>query len=562
MLAAAGTVAATPVPAPVVESPAVRQIFGAETPARDGALLVSDIYLPSTPGPHPVVLFRSPYQRNEDITDRASLVKLAHRYAHAGIGFVHQDTRGRGDSGGAHDFFASDGRDGFDTIEWIARQPWSNGQVAMLGGSYRATVQWLAARERPPHLTCLLSQAPGGEWFQTVPYNGGAFQMEWSLSYLNLTSGRLNNGVSASLTDWDKVFAYRPLIDQDLVMGRRLEDRRTFLAHPTHDEFWQRLDISEQDFAAITLPVLHISGWFDSQLPTATSYWNSMQAHSPARASQYLLIGPWVHAETRSGGSEKLGDLARGPGSIVDIDALSLRWFNACFKGTTASFDLPRARVFLTGANVWRDLPAYPDLKAKAQSIYLRAGNRLDWRKPGSEAPDTFAFDPRDTEAAPPPMRFRAAPTRADTLVYTTQPMLKPLAILGAVDIELHAATSARDTDFAAVLYDVDSQGRALPLVFKTAVLRTRYRQGFDRQVLMTPGRPEVLTLKLFDAGHVVLPGHALRIEVSSHAPGTNPNQGSGKDIATDMEWHTADQTIFHDSRHASRIILPVISWP
>jgi hypothetical protein len=147
-------------------------------------------------------------------------------------------------------------------------------------------------------------------------------------------------------------------------------------------------------------------------------------------------------------------------------------------------------------------------------------------------------------------------------LVYATDPMTKPLAVLGPVDIELHAATSVPDTDFAAVLYDVDPQGRALPIVFKTAVLRTRYRQGFDRQVMMTPGRPERLTLKLFDAGHVFLPGHRLRIEVSSHAPGTNPNQGSGQDIATDMSWNTADQTLFHDGRHPSRIILPVIPWP
>lgn len=557
---------------PEVPALDVRQMFGVATPMRDGVSLVSDIYLPGSPGRHPVVLFRSPYQRNEDINDKESMVKLARRFAAQGIGFVHQDTRGRGDSDGRHEFFFTEGADGYDTIEWIAKQPWSNGQVAMLGGSYRGSVQWLAAREHPPHLTCLFSQSPGATWFNAVPFTGGAFQMEWSLTYLNLTSGRLNNGVAASKSEWDKIYRYRPLIDQDRLMGRELPDRRAMLQHPTLDAYWRRIMLTPADYASIRVPAIHVTGWYDGQLPDSFSVWNGMQTNSPARASQYLLVGPWVHAETRSGGSATLGDRDRGAQSVVDIDALSLRWFKACFAGTTAQFDAPRARVFLTGVNQWRDVPAYPDPAAQVQSWYLHSagdavatsggGGTLSTARPGGETPDTYIFDPRDLAPRGKPMSFKQKePPRADQLVYQTAALAAPLAVLGPIKLTLIAATSARDTDFAAVLYDVDPQGRALPVTTKTAILRARYREGFDRQVMMEPGKPATLELKFFDVGHVFLPGHRVRIDVSSYAPGINPNQNTGADIATDTEWRSARQTVFHDAARASRLELPVIPW-
>ena len=561
---------------PAAPLPKVRQMLGVRTPMRDGVHLVSDIWLPQGEGRYPVVLIRTPYERSGDYYVPDRILKLAHAWAAHGIGVVNQDVRGRGDSEGTFEFFHPEGRDGHDTIEWIARQPWSNGQVAMSDGSYKGTVQWLAAKELPPHLTCLFSQAPAADFFNEIPYTGGILNSAWTFGDWPVrTSGRISQNVVAdSKLDLDAVLAHRPLITADLVKGRELPVARKFLSHPTLDDWWKPIYYTQEDFSRVTVPAFHISGWFDGQLRGNGVYWRGMRTHSPGRDRQFLMLGPWNHGETRSGGTDRIGEVERGKASVVDIDALQLKWFKACFAGTTDKFDWPRARVFMTGANRWMDFTDFTPPEAVERRLYLRSegtanqtrgGGQLAWAPARRAGSDSYTFDP--LAPAPRPIRVGevakpdAATARDDVLVYTTDPLEAPLAVAGLVTLELHAATSARDTDFVAHLYDVDPAGNARRVIGKMAALRARYREGFDRQVLMRPGVPARLELPFYDVGHVFLPGHRVRIEIASTAPGMHPNPNTGNDVATDTQYAIAQQTILSGTKHPSALRLSVIPW-
>src|SRR2546425_647660 len=186
----------------------VRSQFGVMTPLRDGVKLAADMWLPEAPGKYPVILIRTPYLKTMEMLKVPELGKY---FASRGYVFVVQDTRGRGDSEGQFDFFFPEGPDGYDTIEWLAAQPWSNGKVGMMGVSYLGTVQWLAAREHPPHLVCIAPTAPAGRYLEELPYQGGAFGHRWALNWLNGTSGRTQQGNTEGI-DWEKVLAHRPLL--------------------------------------------------------------------------------------------------------------------------------------------------------------------------------------------------------------------------------------------------------------------------------------------------------------------------------------------------------------
>ena len=546
----------------------VRQRFGISTPMRDGVELVSDLWLPGEEGRYPTVLVRTPY-----LKAKARWVTLGHAFARKGYAFIVQDGRGRGDSQGEFGFFFTDAEDGYDTIDWIAQQGWSNGRVGMMGGSYRATVQWLAAREGARNLTCMFPQAAAARYFDEIPYTGGAFRMEWAIGWINGTSGRIGQNENLVLTDRDAVFAHRPLITMDSVMGRVMPLYRDFLRHSTEDPYWDRILFDDEDFQGIDIPALTVTGWFDADQPGAFHYWRGMRGHSPGADKQYLLAGPWDHGETRTGGTARIGELDR-PGSVVDIDGLAMEWFDWCLKGDGAGdFDFPRARVYLTGANEWLELEDYPPPGVEERRLYLHSEGSansifgdgiLSWDAPGDEEADSYTYDPRHPVPSGPAgdgEDQRAVQRRDDVLVYTSDVLTEPLTVLGKVFVTVHAATDAADTDFTAKLTDVYPDGRAVKLAVNPAgVIRARYRLGRDQEVLVEPGTPHRYEIELFDLGHTFLPGHRARIEVSSSAsPFVNPNQNTGNAVATDMVWRTAHQTIYHDRERPSFVRLPVL---
>ena len=540
--------------------------FGISIPMRDGIRLVADLYLPDSVGRFPAILLRTPYVK----TPQFRRYKLA-AYVQRGYAVVLQDTRGRGDSEGEFDFYFPEGKDGYDTIEWIAKQPWSNGRVAMDGGSYLGTVQWLAARERPPSLACIAPTAPSGRIFDEIPYLGGAFRMEWAIPWLNSVAGRVPQGDLVELVKWSEVMHHRPLETMDAAFGRPMRLYREFLEHSTFDEYWQRIQLSPQDFSRIDIPVMTVTGWFDGDQPGALYYWDGLEQHAPQKNQHSLIIGPWTHAMTYLGGARKVNEYEVAQESILDIQSLRLAFYDRCLKGNSTAPAGPRVRVYVTGANRWIEADRYPLPETEIRSLYLHSGGgansvtgngTLSWTTPNQEPADTFTYDPRN----PVPSRgitldHRVIEARPDVLVYTSEELTDPIEIVGRVFVKLVASSDATDTDFTAKLLDVHPDGRAVLLgPSEVGVRRARYRNGYQKPEPLTPGKAEEFTIELFDIGHRILPGHRIRLEISSSAtPYIAPNSNTGLPVATDTTWRIARQTIYHDRRRPSRVLLPVL---
>ena len=547
--------------------------FGVAMKARDGVTLVSDIWLPADTGHWPTVLIRSPYQKT---FFGGTLARHARIFAGKGYVTVVQDVRGRGDSGGEFDFFFQEGRDGYDAVEWIAKQPWSNGRVGMMGVSYLGTVQWLAAREKPPHLVAIVPTAAGGQWGEELPYNGGALLQEFSLTWLNDVSGNASQGANAAGVDWAKVYAHRPMLTADSVLGRRMRLYREWVQHPTLDGYWKRLLFTEADFKALNIPTLTVTGLWDGDQPGALFYWRGMQAHSPARDRQWLILGPWNHVETYLGGKGKIGGMETGEASKIDNLAEHLAFFDAFLKQDGSTYERPKARVFVTGSNRWRELPAYPVPGAESRRLYFHSGGRantrsgdgsLSWTAPGDEPGDSYAYDPRnpipisETELEGAGNGTRSNDDRQDMLVYVSDPLTAPLEVIGKVHVNLIASSDGRDTDFTAVLVDLGPDGTMYRLgPHPVGVRRARFRKSLEREVSLTPGVADTIPINLFDVAHTFLPGHRIRIEISSSAaPHIAPNSNTGLPIATDTTFRVAQNTVYHDRIRASHVVLPVV---
>ena len=548
----------------------VRADYGVMIPLRDGVRLASDVWRPEAPGKYPVLLTRTPYQRTEH-----KLVRWARYFAERGYAVVVQDTRGRGDSEGSFEFFAGDGKDGYDVIEWLAQQPWSNGRIGMFGLSYLGTVQWLAAKERPPHLVCIAPTAPGGRWFDELPYLGGAFAQAWAVGWTAGVAGRLQQSANLEGTDWDRVLAHRPLLTADSVLGRVNPVYRSWLTHPTAGPFWSRMEFTAQDFAAIDIPTLTTTGWYDADQPGSLFYWRGVMKHARDRSKHFLMVGPWEHEQTFQGATTKVGLNEFSPESVVDNKAIHTAFFDWCLKRSVADFAVPRAQVYVTGANVWRTFDQYPPAASAPTRFYLASGGRANTRNgdgrlasgsPADTPPDRFTYDPK--KPVPASMADQAIDRqklqdREDVLVYTTDELREPVEIIGKVTVELHAATDARDTDFTAILSDVGPDGRAIQLGPRVAIRRGRYRNGYAKEELLTPGKVETFPIELFDIAHQFKPGHRIRLELSSSAaPYYNPNQNTGNAVATDTMWRVARQVIHHDKARPSSITLPIMPRP
>jgi putative CocE/NonD family hydrolase len=507
-----------------------------------------------------------------------AMLEVAERGAYwAGKGyvFVVQDVRGRGDSEGTFDFFFQEEKDGFDTIEWLARQPFSNGRVAMMGVSYLGTVQWLAAKAHPPALKCIAPTAPAGRYLEELPFVGGAFMHQWALSWINGVSGRMDQGANAAGVDWDEVLAHRPLLSADSVMGREMRLYNEFLANPLMTDYWKRIQFSDDDFRRIDIPTLTVTGWFDGDQPGALGYWRGLEAHAPDKAKHFLVAGPWDHGQTFLGGATRIGDMTLSPESVIDNAALHLAFFDWCLKQSSPRFDQPRVKVYVTGANVWREFESYSPSAVEMRSLYLSSGGRanslagdgkLTWNEPAAEPPDRFTYDPKH----PVPSSLggasyaydrRPIERRDDVLVFTSEVLTDPVEVIGNIQVLLQAASDARDTDFTAAITDVYPDGRSVILGPTVGIRRGRYRNGPAREELLTPGKVETFPIELYDIAHRFEPGHRIRIEISSSsAPHFNPNQNTGNPVATDTEWRVARQTVYHDRGRPSSIRLPVLS--
>jgi putative CocE/NonD family hydrolase len=539
-------------------------------PMRDGVELITRLLLPEGDGPWPLLLARNPY--NWNFPDTWIHEPDYHGYAERGYAVALQAVRGQIDSPGEFQFFFGDGEDGYDAIEWLAVQPWCTGRVGMLGGSYLATVQWLAAREHPPHLVCIFPISPAGRLPDEVVYQGGAVMPTY------LTFGNFAGPYGDPEDETRILIHHRPLTDLDRALGRELPLLQQFLEHPTLDDYWRRLRFTPADYAGIELPSFMLAGWFDEDLIGTLEYWAGMNAHTGGEVERHLIIGPWTHNPIWTGGSASLGDLEFGEHARIDTRRLHLDFFDRHLRDLDRPVP-PEVRVFVSGVNEWRDLPAYPPLDAETRHLYLHSDGgantlhgdgRLSDQRPGAQPADRYLFDPEN------PVRPAAGEQgissgrgtdqryleeRDDVLVYTTDPLDEPVEALGPAFVELHAATDGRDTDFTARLLDVHPDGRALQLGpwAGGGIVRARYRNGGVEEELLTPGEVYEYRIDLRHFGHRFLAGHRIRLEISSsYAPMFRPNPNTGDPIATDTEVRVAEQTIHHSAGASSALVLSV----
>lgn len=569
-----------------------RLLEAVEARTRDGVALMGDVFLPAAEGRYPVILELTPYGRGVDgINYRGD----APYWTSRGYAFALFDARGQGASGGTFEFML-DGPDAADVIAWLADQSWSSGAVGMIGSSYTGSNQWLAAREQPLALRCLTPAAAWHDPFAVVPYNGGAFVSRHALTWPALLSdSRVDR---TRQPDYQALLSHRPLQTADeATYGRSLRLFRQWIANGTDDDYWRARTLQAEDFARIRIPTLAFTGYFDELHAGTIANYQAMRQRSPNPDRQYLVIGPWEHATVVDGGldyrnryapARAVRNLDLPDRAFLDSKEIYGRFFDWCLKDG-AAFEQPSARVYVTGSNRWLDLPSYPPPTVVPRALYLhsagkangRSGDgRLSWERPSlARASSQYVFDPLDpgawrptragtlTDAAPPrePVDLGAELDRADVLVFVTEPLQASLTVVGNVRLVLHAATDGRDTDWAARLEDVAPDGTAIRHgVGPAAMLRARYRQGFTREVLLTPGESYEYTLDFHDLGHTFLAGHRIRLSVSSAAyPWVHPNPNTGNPIETDTATpRQARQTIFHEAVRASHLLLPVLPEP
>jgi putative CocE/NonD family hydrolase len=550
---------------------------GVRVKMRDGVSLVADIYRPVSDEKFPVLLERTPYNRTGE-------AGTANNLASHGYIVVLQDTRGRFESGGDFYPFRNESADGFDTVEWAAKLDQSNGKVGMFGGSYVGATQMLAAMAVPPHLVSIFPYVTASEYYDGWTYQNGALMQWFSSSWtsgLTIDTLRRQTEFAQAPKEWVKNL---PLQDYALIKTPQPSALapyfRDWLSHERDDAYWQPWRVSDH-YPQMTVMGLHGGGWHDLFLKGSIKNFTGLQqqaATAEARAGQRLIVGPWAHAPTS--GEGKIGDVVFGKAAVLDHTATALKWFDYSIKGLKNEYASGApVRLFIMGDNVWRDEQEFPLARTRYTKFYLHstkgansvAGDGgLSLAVPATEKADEFEYDPQNPvptiggrlccgQAMPPgPADQRPNESRPDVLVFSTPPLTEDTEVTGFITLELYASTSAVDTDFTALLVDVDESGYARFLT--DGIVRARYRESTKNAMEVVPGKIYKYTIDLWATANVFKRGHRIRLYVSSsNFPRFNRNLNTGEDIMTSTRSVRAHQTIYHDREHSSALILPLI---
>jgi uncharacterized protein len=553
---------------------------------RDGVTLRADIYRPVGDSKVPVLLQRTPY--NKEGGD-----DFARRAVARGFMVVIQDVRGRYTSEGEWYPFKHEMDDGFDTVEWAAGLPSSNGKVGMFGGSYVGATQMLAAVSHPPHLAGICPVVTASNYHENWTYQGGTFEQWFNQSWTSgLAQDTLNRTIrhNTNALVGDSVLPLQkyPLFNMQVSADAEKLTRQLapyyldWLNHPLYDDYWKQWSIQEQ-YASIQVPALTIAAWYDIFQGGSLRNYLGMKEHAgndAARKGQRLLVTIGGHA----GNGRHIGEVDFGEGAKeYSENDLTLEWYDYLFQGKQNEFadGTKPVRIFVMGKNEWRDEEAWPLKRAKETRYLLESGGKansdsgdgtLSTNAAGSVNADGYVYDPANPvpttggplccdgqHLAAGPRDQKEVEARPDVLVYSTEPLADDVEVTGPVMLDLFAKTSAADTDFTAKLVDVGPDGTAINLT--EGILRARYREstkGAPKPI--TPGQVYEYKIDMWSTSDVFLKGHRIRLEVSSsNFPRFDRNLNTGKDDATDGEMVKATNTVLHDSAHPSALILPVV---
>ena len=551
-------------------------------PMRDGVILYADVYRPAEQGEYPVLVSRTPYSTERYPSAYASAVYFSRR----GYVFVYQDTRGRHESEGKWEPFRDDIEDGYDTVEWAAAQPWSNGKVGMYGGSYSGHVQWRAAMAKPPHLVTIFPRVASTSLYHDwITLNGGwrlSFNFGWGAvrqeSRIMQNVGPHTMASGPEGISYDEVLWHLPLHEMQELVGRDAQFYRDWMAHPDYDDYWKEINV-EEVFDEIAIPAHTFGGWFDifSQ-GTLRGYVGVSHegANETARNGSQMIVGPWGH-----GASRETGDLDFGEDAYVDERAVGLRWFDYWLKGIDNGLaDEPPVKLFLMGKNVWRFENEYPLARTQYKKMYfhsqgsansVRGDGRLSWSDPSTESEaDRYIYDPDNpvpslggnnccgTPTPTGPRDQRPVEGRHDVLIYTSEFLDETIEVTGPVRVVLYASSDAVDTDFVAKLVDVYPDGRSINVA--EGIVRARYRESLSEPRPLEPGAVSRFEIDLVGTSNAFLTGHRIRVHItSSHFPQFDRNPNTGEPFGTSAKVKVARQSVYHSSTHPSHIVLPVI---
>ena len=533
---------------------------------RDGTKLFADVYRPRASGTFPVLLSRTPYDAQANM--ETGVLAASHGYI-----AVLQDVRGRYRSEGDFYPFVHESEDGYDSVEWAAALPGSNGRVGLFGASYVGATTLLAAVARPPHLAALLPGVTASTYHEGWTYLGGAleqwFAESWTTGLAQETVGRrlaavnpLDHADVLPLRAYPTSPALAALLDAGATatLAPYFSD---WLAHPAYDDFWRRFSLEER-YDAITVPALHVGDWYDIFLLGTLRNYVGLKAHG----GQRLRIGPGNHIHSP-------GAVDFGPAAAEGADMI--RWFDSTLKG--APDPEKPVQIFVMGKNAWRGEDDWPLARAKEVRYRLHAGGVLSTDVPATEAPDSFVYDPADPvptrggglccdgHLAAGPADQRPVEARKDVLLYTTPPFEHDVEVTGPVTVELYVSSTARDTDFTAKLVDVWPRGpgdqkspSGLAQNLADGIVRMRYRDSRAKASFLAPGTIYAASIDLAATSNVFRAGHRMRLEVSSsNFPRFDRNLNTEESPEQGSAWVKATNTVHHDAAHASALVVQVV---
>jgi putative CocE/NonD family hydrolase len=601
-------------PAPLVVPPEVSVEKNVMIEMRDGVRLAADVYLPAKngaalPGKYPTILERTPYDKTGRFDIHEAIFFAQHGYA-----VVLNDTRGRYASEGTWRMMLDDGRDGYDTIEWIARQVWSDGHVGMFGTSYPGGTQHAAAEMNPPHLTTIIPVDALSNVGIAGFRHSGAFELRFvnwifTIGAPNSKRALADPVIRDALTKQGELMRqhiWELPIKKGTTALKLVPEYEDWLIeamrHGDYDDYWKQIGLSVIDNTKTyaDIPVYHVTGWFDSWTRQVVMNYNALS--KAKRAEQRLIIGPWTHGgESRNAA----GEVEFPHEAALDFLDWHLRWFDHWMKGTDNGAErVAPVRIFVMGGGdgrksadgrmrhggQWRDEQEFPLARTRYTPYYFHTNGTLSPEKPAeANSSTTYRFDPANPvptlggnissnaglmENGAMDQRCRAnvvgcrdllpLSVRNDVLVFQTEPLAEDVEVTGPVEVKLWISSSAVDTDFTAKLLDVYPPNPAYPAGFEMnigdSIIRARYRDSLSRAVMMKPGEVYPVTITLYPTSNLFKRGHRIRVDISSsNFPRFDINPNTGDPLQQSRRTNTADNTVFHDRARPSHVVLPII---
>ncbi len=540
---------------------------------RDGVRLQADVLRPAGTGRFPTLVYRTPYDRKRAEESGIAPAALARGYA-----VVLQDVRGRYGSEGDFVPYAREGRDGYDTIEWAAAQPWSTGEVGTFGLSYPGAVQWLAAVEAPPHLKAM---APAMTFSspRNFFYAGGSWDLSWIPWIWNNIAPDVRvrlkldgpQTVREAENSWERLSATLPyrLPLTDVPELRKVAPYYfDWLAHRPGEAWWDWAELRGR-YGRVTAAVLNLSGWYDEMYGpegAMTNFAGLMAARAGEKDPRTrLVLGPWTHGGEDS---DRAGDRVFGPAAVIDYPELVLRFMDRYARGLPNGLDRePRVRAFVMGENAWRAADALPLPGTRPMPLYLSPRGRLS-PAPPVEAAASSAFTSNPARPVVDPFGwsegahdYRELARRPDTLVFETAPLAEGVRAVGAVEVEIFLSSDAPDVDLWAKLEDVAPDGTAWNLSSPgTDVMRVSESEGGAAPRLLEPGEVALLRFPNLRTGNLFAKGHRVRVFLcGSFMPHFSRNLQTGEPESASAKSREASIRIHHEASHPSRIVLPVV---